>query len=106
MNLEKAACLPKLHVEIKVMIVRFFYFAPMFSCLNIHSHQNNGLAIVLRSKLHDLEEYFHGSLKSAYLFKQTGICYKGKNVSSVAFKFGHSKRPREGFDASVLIALY
>lgn len=60
----------------------------------------------LRSKLHDLEEYFHGSLKSAYLFKQTGICYKGKNVSSVAFKFGHSKRPREGFDASVLIALY
>lgn len=45
----------------------------------------------LRNKLHDQEEYFHRSLKSAYLFKQTGICYKGKNVSSVAFKFGHSK---------------
>lgn len=45
------------------------------------------------------EEYFHTGLKSV---KQTGICCKGRHVSSVAFKFGQSKWPREVFHASVL----
>lgn len=45
------------------------------------------------------EEYFHVGLKS---FKQTVINYKGRNVSSVAFKFGQPKRPREVFHANVL----
>lgn len=45
------------------------------------------------------EEYFQTGLKSV---KQTGICHKGKNVSSIAFKFEQTKRPGEVFRASVL----
>lgn len=39
-----SACLNSL-VEITVEIVRFYYFAPMLLCLNIHSHHTNGFAI-------------------------------------------------------------
>jgi len=45
------------------------------------------------------EEYFHVGLKS---LRQTVFSYKGRNVSSVTFKSGQPKKPREVCHASVL----